>query len=348
MISLCQQVKFCYDRLQTLTDRYILEYEKVKNVLPAQAGVDRAALRRLKRELETAYQELETKMFISIKEARELLGDKMVLGPEEIATAFGFEIEESEIPPIPYSREELEKAKELGEQLILRVSHDNEGNPMTMKRINEIMETRMDPKTEGKFLYDTGSYKDEEFYKNDPLKTEWRLVGSSFVPDVSSPMNIEGNYTKDTTNNNYIHQTRLLREYIKSIGGDILTEEEEEECSDENLKKLSEQMGVDWRSQEITNKGKYEKNWPEVGRQLAKLQINQNHRRSATEIIYDRVLSLKNLGEPSILENNYERSNALSSFGFIVTIGCFNYFSGVKCHDKTDFRYILAGVILSR
>jgi len=321
MTFLCHQVKIGYERLQTLTDRFLLEYEKVKDVLPAQAGGDRAGLRRLKRELETAYQELEAKLIVSVAEAHELLGDKYVFSPEEITNAFGFEIEESEIPDIPYSREELEKAKELEEQLILRVSHDGEGNPMTMKRINEIMETRMDPKTEGKLLCNTDWYKDEEFYKNDPFKTEWKLVGSSFVPDVSSSRDKEGKHTKDTRNNNYIHQTRLLREYLKSIGEDILTEEEEE-CSDRELQKLSEQMGVAWDTQEITDKKKCDKNWRDVSRQLAKLKINQNHRRSATEILYDWVLMFKNLGKRGVLENNNnEWSNTLLSSGGIVDIG---------------------------
>ena len=321
MPFLCHQVKIGYERLQTLTDRFLLEYEKVKDVLPAQAGGDRTALRRLKRELETAYQELEAKCVVSVAEARELLGDKYVFGPEEITNAFGFEIEESEILPIPYSREELEQAKELGEQLILRVSHDGEGNPMTMERINEIMETRMDPKTEGRLLHDTSSYKDEEFFKNDPLKTEWKLVGTSFVPAVSSPRDKEGKHTKDTRYNNYFHQTRLLREYLKSVGEDILTEEEEEEYSDRELQRLSEQTGVDWDTQRITDIEKYDKNYQDISRQLTKLKINQNHMRSVAEILYDWVLKFKNLGDRGILETNYEWSNILLSSGYIVTLG---------------------------
>lgn len=140
MSSNCQQVKSDYERFQILTERFLLEYEKVKDV------GDRVALRRLKRELETAYQELEVKLIVSINEARETLGAEMVFGTEEIFNAFGFEIEKSEIPSIPYGREELEKAKELGERLILRVSHDGSGNLMTMERINEIVKTRMDQK----------------------------------------------------------------------------------------------------------------------------------------------------------------------------------------------------------
>jgi hypothetical protein len=315
MSSLCEQVKIAYERLQSLTECYLLEYEKIK------AGDSLTSVRKIKNELETAYRELESKITVSINEARELLGEEMVLGPEEITNALGFEVEESEIPLIPYSRDELEKAKKLGDQLILHVSHDGDGNPMTMKRINEIMETRMDPATEGKLLNNINWYKDEDFYKREKLKTEWRLVGSAFVPDVSSPKDEEGNHTKDTRNNNYVHQTRLLREYLESVGKDILTEEEEEECSDRILQRLSEQMGVDWDTQKITNQEKYNKNWREVAEKLVSMQINQNHRRSMTEIIYDWTLRFKKSKDRGLLRDYYEWSRSPASAGGIVRIG---------------------------
>jgi hypothetical protein len=45
------------------------------------------------------------KLLVTVAEARKLLGYEMVLGHDEITNAFEFEIEESEIPPIPYYRE---------------------------------------------------------------------------------------------------------------------------------------------------------------------------------------------------------------------------------------------------
>ena len=62
MLSRCQQVKSDYDCLRILTENFLLEYEKVGKGLPAQAGGDRIALKRLKREWEISYATLEEKI----------------------------------------------------------------------------------------------------------------------------------------------------------------------------------------------------------------------------------------------------------------------------------------------
>ena len=56
MASLCEQVKILFDRLQPLTERFLLEYEKVKN------EGDRALVKKLKAEPETIYGELDKKI----------------------------------------------------------------------------------------------------------------------------------------------------------------------------------------------------------------------------------------------------------------------------------------------
>ena len=338
MDTLCQQVKNDYERLQSLTDCFFLEYDK------AQKTNDRPALKRLKRELEIAYQELEVKLIVSINEARETLGEEMVLGPEEIFNAFGFEVKESEIPPIPYSREELEKAKELGEQLILRVSHDGEGKPMTLKRIHEIVDDRRDWDIDGSGLFYTYKGKNEDYYKNDPLKTEWKLVGGSYIPDVTSLKNKKVDYTKGAHDRSYIEQTKLLREYLKAVG--LLTKEEEQECSDETLKKLSEQMGIDWDTCKVTNSVKNNANWKNVGYQLAMLQINLNHRRSATEIVFDWVLRFMKYKNSGFLKAYADWSRSFSE-GEIVVVAC-KTDKGVVSFDKMKPQSRLTGVVSQR
>ena len=125
------------------------------------------------------------------EKAKEIMkGD--YFGPEAVKTAFGIEIPDSEIPPLPYTLEQLEQAKELGEILILRVSHDNSGRPMTMEQINEIMQPRMKSKIFCDYRPGEGDwFKSEDFYKKDFIKTEWKLVSRSFLPDVTSKKNKE-------------------------------------------------------------------------------------------------------------------------------------------------------------
>lgn len=255
---------------------------------------------------------------VSLEEARELFTNNFY-GPEAIKQAFGIEIDESEIPQIPYTQETLEHAQKRGEFLILRISHDSDGHPLTMQRITEIMEHHMDAEKEGKLLYSVDWYAQEPFYTDTAIKTEWKLVQSAVVPDVTSEKDEHGNYTKDTRNHNYIHQTRLLREYL--ISTNTLSTKDAETCSDEILKVLSDEMGVDWDTQKITNNDIYTAHWQEVAHKLSALPINQTHRRIPAEIIYDWVMQFKQSKERGILEYNYDWSSALSSDGDLVRVG---------------------------
>jgi len=173
--------------------------------------------------------------------AREIMGDGY-FGPEAVKTAFGIEVLDSEIPPLPHTREQLEQAKELGEMLILRVSHDNEGNLMTLKNIRKkvIEESGVD-KNEISFLIRANYYDDFPFLKDDHPKKEWKLVRGSFVPDIYSEKDKKGLYVKDSTDSNYIHQTGLLREYLKFVGS--LHKSEERECSEKIYVILASKWG---------------------------------------------------------------------------------------------------------
>ena len=71
----------------------------------------------------------ETISGIEFQEARELLGEDLI-GPEEIEKTWG--VRPEEIPDIPFSREELERAKEMGQMLLLRVDRTEDGKPMSM------------------------------------------------------------------------------------------------------------------------------------------------------------------------------------------------------------------------
>src|SRR3989339_569361 len=184
--------------------------------------------------------------------------------------------------------------------LVLRVSVDGEGNPMTMKRMNEIMAGRMDA-AEGKLLcsqkeqgkaglQDDCWYENEAFFMSMPLKMEWKLVSKEFVAD--------------STGKDYVGQTRVLRDHLQQIGA--LTPEEATGCSDRVLEQLFELMKTDWKK---------------AAGMLVDLGVNKNHRRAPVEILYDWLLRFKNRQERGILEGKYDWSCALSSAGRIVISG---------------------------
>ena len=79
---------------------------------------------------------------IEFDEAREIFG-KDFLGPEAIKKTYGVELtpgELQEVENIPFTREELEQAKQLGMMLVLRVPSIGEGKeakPLTIDQIRE-------------------------------------------------------------------------------------------------------------------------------------------------------------------------------------------------------------------
>jgi hypothetical protein len=250
--------------------------------------------------------DLKELFIVSIDLAKEIMGEQFY-GPEEIGNAFGFAVDTSKIPKILYSQAELEKAKELGERLVFRIKEDNQGNPMTMEHLNKLAQARMS-KDEGKVLY-VDWFKDEEFYKKSTLSIEWKLIG--------------GNLLENSRGKNYEGQTRVLRDYLKSIGS--LTAEEEKECSDENLAKIA--------NDEKT---------------LAALEINQKHRRTSGEVLYDWFLHFKKFKDRDYLEKKYDWTNVVSSRGYLVSIGSIDSSGASVSGHISDSQGGLLGVVSVR
>jgi hypothetical protein len=259
--------------------------------------------------------------------------------------AFGFK-PNLKIPRIKFTAEQLKEAKAHGEMLVLRIGQDNEGRPMTLKRILEIMAARMpkgekllfnQKKADESALEDDCWYKDEdkEPFTKDSLKTEWVLVGKEFAPN--------------TTNMNYARQTLELYKTMKERK--LMTpEEEKENIGLENmLKQLCEKMGVNWETQNIEDTDKYNNNWAAVARELANLPINQKHRRSAAGILFDWAVRFKSRkGDRGQLGSLYDWSNSVSSAGDLVDLGNFDSSGAYVAGSRPAHRYDRQGVVFLR
>src|SRR3989344_7499854 len=167
------------------------EYEPDKYKNSTQKKVEQA--------LDTAKREglvPETKeAVLEFHEAKEIFG-KDFLGPEAVKTTYGVELnpeELQEIENIPFAREELEQAKQLGMMLVLRVPRLGEGKtekPLTIDHIRERFsagDTLGDPKKKkGKMFYRAkgeGWYDAEKFATQETPKLGWGLVMKSVLPD---------------------------------------------------------------------------------------------------------------------------------------------------------------------
>ena len=132
---------------------------------------------------------------IEFNEAREIFG-KDFLGPEAIKTTFGTELTPDElqgIENIPFSREELEQAKQLGMMLVLRVPRLGEGKterPLTIDSARELFakgDTLGDTKKKKQKVFygkkGESWYDNEKFATQDTPKLGWGLVMKSVLPE---------------------------------------------------------------------------------------------------------------------------------------------------------------------
>ena len=109
-----------------------------------------------------------------IKIAKEILGAREFMGPNEVEKAFGIKLESKDIPAIPFSKEELKRAKELGQFLILRTDKAPDGEDLTMIKMHKMLEKLFADKSKGKVLYDPSGWKaSQKFFIKGKPEFKW-------------------------------------------------------------------------------------------------------------------------------------------------------------------------------
>ncbi|MCR4313812.1 MAG: hypothetical protein NUV84_01020, partial [Candidatus Uhrbacteria bacterium] len=204
---------------------------------------------------------------VKLQEARDILGADNVFGPEAVKATWDRDLASHEIPPLPYSHEQLEGAKRMNMMLVLRIDHDATGQPLTGERMNEIIEPKLQAPGKGKLLYKVDWYPNEAFYKTATPKPEWKLVTRDLLPN--------------STNLDYADQTRLLRDTLASQP-DLTPQEQAaiaqaDDATLDRLKALSQAVAT----------------WKQAATELAALSLNRNHRRSFADTIFDHASLLQ-------------------------------------------------------
>lgn len=231
---------------------------------------------------------------VSLEAAREIM-EQDVLGPEAVAKTFGRELKPEEIPAIPFSKEDLERAKELGQFLVLRVDKTADGRSLSMRQQNNLLAGRFERERKGKVLYDVSWYKDEKFFTDDTPRLQWALVTKEVIP---------GSLDK-----NAVVQTRILADYVKNkvYRNQKLPQDAEEAIREfEALEnELTRLISTDWK---LCNK------------KLDELKLNKMFRRIPAEVLFDTNTYFDNTGD-RLLERTYDRTARLSSDGESVALG---------------------------
>ena len=233
----------------------------------------------------------------SLEFSQQLFGQDF-FGPREVQHTFGVKVLPENTPQIPFSQEELEVAKALDQKLILRVNKAPDGQPLTMKKMGQILQPMFDQEGNGKIFYNTDWYKGEGFFTKETPVFGWALAGKEVLP---STMGI-----------NYFEQTQALASHIKTT------------LFANRVSPPNYQAALDeFAAQEANIAKLMNSNKEEAAKKLAGLQINQLMRQSAPEVLYDLLMTFRGSGERE-LESTYTWTNTRTSDGGLVMVGDFD------------------------
>lgn len=226
---------------------------------------------------------------ISSAEAEAIM-DEYFFGPEAIAKVWDVHLERQQIPQIPFSREELERALELGQFLILRIDASAEGEPLTVDKMDSILTPQFIQRGKGRSAVfypssSTSQARYEEDYRLETPTPGWALVGS--VP------------VQDSIARSYLDQTGLIAAYLEKLvfeGNEVPINYceaiEEFRTQEPALRKLVEHRPHD------------EEKMERAADLLAQLKLTQLVRPSLAEAVYDNRTYTLMTGKDMMVNND--------------------------------------------
>ena len=259
-----------------------------------------------------------------IEAAIEKLGKENVFGPKEIEKTFGVRL--AEVPGIPFSVEELERAEKLGQMLMLRVDKTSEGKPMSMGAMNKILVERWQKEGRGDLLNSADGWKGwvgEDFFTKETPRLGWALVSREVLPE--------------SLNKNYLQQTEVI---VSTIRNDVF---KGMEIPEEYAAAIKE-----FESKKDKLAKLIDEDWQKAAKELSELKITQLARQTIPETIYD-VAMYYDRNNKRLLSDTYSWSASLRpEGGGLVGLGDFGSEGVFGKRWLPDYRGGDLGVSLSR
>ena len=237
---------------------------------------------------------LKTVEAVEQQEAREVLGNDF-FGPPEIQKVFGVTLEK--IPPIPFTREELEKAKELGQQLILFtdvVVDEGAQLPATINNLFSMYPSVWDGNRMGVRMKDVSA----DFRAKETPRMGWRLVSKKVIPR-----------TEDAT---YIGSLRVLANYFGELDAGRT-----EESWYQSIWEEVNREGVD-----IEDAMAIEEDWRSSLESITRLRASQCFGERAVECVY-RLIVNQELHDTRLLSDTYVHTTSIFPDQGLVRVGFF-------------------------
>lgn len=259
---------------------------------------------------------------LSWEEAREIMGEGKFFGPDSLDAMVPDWSKTMTFPPLP-PREEIEAHAKRGDRLRLRVNRAPDGSPLTMQKMQELLQDKFsEDEDAGDILADTSWYEQEEFFTKDVPAACWAFTSGELLPD--------------STDKNYLQQTDLLADYVsKTLFKGKPVPPQYQEALDEFKKQRKEIERL------------MDSNWQEAAKRLESLKLNQLLRHSPSEALYDFLQTYCSTQERT-LENDWTWTNKRSSDGRLVRFGGCDSGGAYVDRDPPGRSHGGLGVALSR
>jgi len=268
-----------------------------------------------------------------IERARQIMGADNFFGPEEIQEKYPYVRLPDTIPPILFDQDRMEREKNAG--MVLRLVCDTavDGGPLTGAKLNTLLSPIYTARNE-KFLFDTAWHKDEPFFTTETPRLSWVFMATEILPD--------------STNKNYVDQTNLIADHIKTLWQDSEARMPQQDRDD--LKEWEAYYNTNFAGktpEEITALLNGDTTRKKYALELSSLGMNQHNRATAVEQI-DHIAFMRAATEKKILETTYGWTSTCSSDGSLVDVGCADAWgAGMDGWKPDDVRDDL-GVLLFR
>lgn len=234
----------------------------------------------------------------------EKLFGKDFFGADAVQKVFGIRHEAAQVAARSFPTAELERAKELGQQLIFQTDRMEVKNPDTGKIERNVPITlenlkKYFPKAhdDAPMWYAQDWYNNEEFFKNEKPRTGWRLTSKEVIPS--------------TLSKNYLEQTEILIDYLKTK---VFKGKKPKKYLDaihefDNVKdKIESDMGSDWQA---------------ASKALSELKITKLTRELPVEAMYRLILN-DQVNKDKPLPSTYTWTASRDSGGSLVCVGGFD------------------------
>lgn len=265
-----------------------------------------------------------------LADAERIMGRENLLGPADVEKVFGIKLDR--VPDVPFTKAELERAKELGQQLILQVdemlvtersgmlSRKSESvGPLTLENLKKRFEKAHD---DGRVFWDQDWYEGEYFFKNEKPRFGWKLTSKEVIPY--------------SVSENYLGQTASIATYLEHEVFDSgkMSPDYEAAISEFNRErdKIERLMDSDWEK---------------ASEALADLKITKLTRELPVEVMY-RLILQEGARSERLLSSMYTWTARRASDGEFVLVGEFDSEGAYVLSYRPDYTHDALGVCFSR